>query len=355
MTSRTATFTPTAGFAPDAVYSARLAGGSSDPRIEDVSGNALAADALWSFTTHGLPTTFVDTSVADFSRGTLDASGYIGAAADGELMLAPLAGSEFSGTTLSLGVPPAIWASSPWSGTPSVTMGGGLLNVDGAFVSTNSLYGGSLSLEFAATFTGAPYQHAGFAVTLSTGAWAMFSSSGGDGLYARSNNGGGQAPNTLIPGNWFGAQHRFGIVWTPSSVVYFIDGAQVASHGVSIGGTMRPMASDYEGDGDALTIDWMRMTPYAAASAYLSGIFDATGTATWTTATWTGAAPAGTAVVLSVRSGDAAVPNATWTPFTVVTGPIDVTARYLQYRLQLSSTVSAQTPVVHDVAIDLKR
>ena len=102
----------------------------------------------------------------------------------------------------------------------------------------------------------------------------MFSTSGGDGLYARSNNGAGQALNTLVPGAWFGASHRFRIVWNASSVVYFVDGVQVASHAVSIGGTMRPMASDYEGEGDALKIDWMRMTPYAAASTYLSGVFD---------------------------------------------------------------------------------
>ena len=77
--------------------------------------------------------------------------------------------------------------------------------------------------------------------------------------------------------------------------------------------------------------------------------------ATWTGASWTGATPAGTAVVLSVRFGDSAVPDLSWTPFTIVTGSIDSNARYLQYRLQLSSSASGQTPVVNDVTIDLKR
>ena len=100
----------------------------------------------------------------------------------------------------------------------------------------------------------------------------------------------------------------------------------------------------------------MRLTPYAAASTYLSGIFDSTGGgATWTDAAWTGATPAGTAVVRSVRFGDSAVPDASWTPFTVVTGSIDSSARYLQYRLQLSSSSTSQTPVVNDVTINLKR
>ena len=73
--TRTARLAPNTALGPEAVYTARLRGGTTDPRIKDVSGNALAADAVWSFTTRGLPTTFVDTSVADFSRGTLDAGG----------------------------------------------------------------------------------------------------------------------------------------------------------------------------------------------------------------------------------------------------------------------------------------
>ena len=116
---------------------------------------------------------------------------------------------------------------------------------------------------------------------------------------------------------------------------------------------MRPGASDYNGDGNALRIDWMRLTPYAAVSTYSSAILDASGTATWTTAAWTGATPAGTAVVLSVRTGDSPAPDASWTPFTVVTGPIDVTAGYLQYRLQLSSTRWRRPPLVNNVTIDL--
>src|SRR6185295_9541410 len=49
--SRTATLRPNAVLAADAVYTARLHGGATDPRIKDVAGNALAADVSWSFTT----------------------------------------------------------------------------------------------------------------------------------------------------------------------------------------------------------------------------------------------------------------------------------------------------------------
>jgi PKD repeat protein len=53
--SRTATLVPAAPLAYTTTYSMRLAGGSSTPRITDVAGNALAADATWSFTTSSPP------------------------------------------------------------------------------------------------------------------------------------------------------------------------------------------------------------------------------------------------------------------------------------------------------------
>jgi hypothetical protein len=49
--TRTATLRPNAVLAADAVFTARLRGGTTDPRIKDAAGNALAADVLWTFTT----------------------------------------------------------------------------------------------------------------------------------------------------------------------------------------------------------------------------------------------------------------------------------------------------------------
>ena len=118
---------------------------------------------------------------------------------------------------------------------------------------------------------------------------------------------------------------------------------------------MRPVASDYARDGSALLIDSMRMTPYAAASTFVSGVFDAASTVTWTTAVWTGTTPPGTGVTLSVRYGSVPVPDATWTAFKTVTGPIDGVGRYLQYRLQLSTSDLTVAPVVLDVTVNLRR
>ena len=92
---------------------------ASATHITDAAGNPLAADLTWSFTTRSLPTTFVDTTAADFSRGTLDAGGYVGAAGDGEVMLKPAVGAEFDGAAL-----PAGWSMSPWAGTSSAAVSG---------------------------------------------------------------------------------------------------------------------------------------------------------------------------------------------------------------------------------------
>ncbi|KAF3884583.1 MULTISPECIES: DUF4082 domain-containing protein [Nostocales] len=49
--TRTATLTPTSPLATSTTYTATLRGGSTDPRVKDVSGNALAQNYTWSFTT----------------------------------------------------------------------------------------------------------------------------------------------------------------------------------------------------------------------------------------------------------------------------------------------------------------
>jgi len=49
--SFTATLHPTALLFGEAIYTARIKGGSTDPRVKDLAGNALANDVAWSFTT----------------------------------------------------------------------------------------------------------------------------------------------------------------------------------------------------------------------------------------------------------------------------------------------------------------
>jgi hypothetical protein len=56
-TTLAATLTPSAPLAGGTTYTATVRGGATDPRVRDVSGNALAANQTWSFTTAAPDTT----------------------------------------------------------------------------------------------------------------------------------------------------------------------------------------------------------------------------------------------------------------------------------------------------------
>jgi hypothetical protein len=303
------------------------------------------ADPPLSFTTPSAA--FQETTAADFSAGTTGACSYVSETADGEVILAPSEGSEFSGTTI-----PAGWTATPWTTGGTATVAGGKVRLSAARVRTDTLYPAGRVLEFVATFSGAPNQHAGFGIDLTSSAWAIFSTMGGGGLWARSN-----VPTTIetaIPGSWLGAPHRFRIEWTTSSVTYFIDGTQAASHTIAIVSNMGPMASDLvAGDGD-LIVDWMRMSPYPASCSYVSRVLDAGRLATWGAVSWTSEAPAGTSLAMYVRLGNTPVPDGTWTGWAEVPSSgstIGGESQYLQYQADLATTDSGATPALKDVTI----
>lgn len=61
--SRTATLTPSSSLTASTTYTATVRGGSTDPRVKDQAGNALAANFTWSFTTAAGTTTPVTSSI----------------------------------------------------------------------------------------------------------------------------------------------------------------------------------------------------------------------------------------------------------------------------------------------------
>lgn len=86
-----------------------------------------------------------------------------------------------------------------------------------------------------------------------------------------------------------------------------------------------------------------------------SSVFDAGWPAYWGEVTWDEVVPAGCSVAVSVRTGDTATPDASWSAWapvanggTVPGGP----KRYAQYRVVLVSA-GGNTPVVSNFAIDL--
>ena len=315
--------------------------GSSNTAVEP----PLASPPL-EFTTTGTPCA-QDVTAADFSAGTTGAGTWVSETTDGEVILAPAAAGEFSGTTL-----PAGWMSAVYGGSLPV-VGGGHISLDGAYAATTGDYAAGHSVEFVATFdAAAPGQHAGFGTDLNGAPWAIFSTGTGGALAARTND--GTELNEPIAGAWLGAPHRFRVEWAAGEVRYWIDGALVATHVRSIGTNMRPIVSDGPVGGNPLQVDWMRMTPYAASGSYTSRVFDAGGPATWGLATWSGSVPAGTSLAMLARTGNTPAPDGTWSTFTAVPAPganLAASGRYLQYRADLATTDPVTTPALLDVAI----
>jgi MYXO-CTERM domain-containing protein len=332
------------GLAPATTYYYRVT-------AADAFGNA-ATDpappaAPYSFTTPAGPC-LADTTASDFAAGTPDAGALVSSAGGGELVLAPSEGSDFDAASL-----PAGWSATAWAGGGSAQLAGGALSVDGARAGTDAAFGPGRSLEFVASFAATPFQHAGLGVSYEGAPWAMFSTGGaGTQLLARSHDG-ATATDTPL-GALLGAPHRFRIDWSASRVDFFVDGALVASHPVAIAEPLRPLASDLAVGGPALSLDWLRLTPFAPAGSFLSRVADAGLPSSWGAVAFTLELPAATSASVLARTGPTPAPDAFWSGFVPIAGSggtLGQVGRYAQYRLDLASADPAQTPAVRDVTL----
>jgi hypothetical protein len=99
---------------------------------------------------------------------------------------------------------------------------------------------------------------------------------------------------------------------------------------------------------------------FAARGTITSEVLDARIISRWGALTWKAHAPTGTAVSVAVRSGNVAEPDQTWTDWSAeetdpVNGRVTVrTARYLQYRVTLSTENLRVTPELNSLAIRYK-
>ena len=311
----------------------------------------LIAAILLAPSAHASTGSLTDTTVADFNSGGPSTDTYVAETDDGEVMLAPTDGVEFYGSAM-----PAGWSSTPLESEGAAIVQDGALQADGARVSADLAHGPGRSLEFVATFGAEQSQSAGLGDFSAPGGalWTMFSTLGtSTDLYVRTNVGIGSV-DTLIPGSFLGAPHRFGIDWNLASVDFFIDGAWVATHPVSPASSMPPFAADELVGGESIALDWLRISPYPGSGSFLSRVLDAGRQVDWEALSWTHESPAGTAVSLSARTGDAPTPDETWTSFAPVAlsgDPVGGTSRYVQYRVDLTSSDPARTPALDTVNI----
>ena len=289
-----------------------------------------------------------DTTSADFSAGAVDAGAYIAETADGEVILAPAFGAEFSGGALPAGMSATQWF--PPNGSAKVA--GGRLTLDGARAGTDALFGPGRSLEFSAELTGASLDASGFGQTFTAAPWAVFRT----GFFVfnlMTGTNSGTSQNSNLTGSFFNAFHRYRIDWSATSVVYSVDGVPVATHTNPPTSDMRPLFSDFFNGGRNMVIDWFRMGPYAASAQFTSRVFDAGGRASWLELQGAIQAPQGTSVLFETRSGDTPAPDETWSAWLAPAGASigSPEGRYLQYRASLATSDPSLTPVLQSVSI----
>ena len=305
-----------------------------------------------SFTTPSA--SFTDTTVSDFGAGTPDANTYISEMSNGEVILKPAEGQEFSGGP---GLP-AGWGSQTWESQGggaggSATVSGGALHVDGAFAGTNATFAAGHSLDFEATFGAASFQHVAFTDNFNS-AWAMFSTRGSNNQLFTSTNTGGGATDTPIGGQYIGSAHKYRIQWDAGQVQYYVDGTLVHTDNATFGSNLNVAASDFNSGGPGLSVNWLHLSPYPSSGTFTSRVFDAGQAADWGAMSWHANAPPGTSLAMSVRTGNTPTPDGSWSAFTPVTSSGDDVpgnSRYVQYQAELGSSDPNQTPALSDVSI----
>jgi hypothetical protein len=301
-------------------------------------------------------TTSVSIATAAQMSGAVDAGLAIVQTTDGEMTLTPAVDAEFSDATI-----PAGWASSVTAAGGGAVVGNGSVIVNGATVLGPAGSGTPRALDIMATLT-APNQAIGLGAGSLASPLAVFVVKPDGLLYIRT-----IAPNTsgvivtketAVAGSWLGAPHVFHIDWNAANAAYKIDGTAVGSHtGLQWGSlAMAPVILDSASGDGGVTVDWIRLSPYAASGTF-SKVFDAGGVATWTKLTTSATVPAGSAVSVSYRTGNTAAPDASWSAFTTLAGTggtLTGSGQYMELRMQFSTTNSIKTPVVNDFTIVYK-
>ena len=247
-----------AGLTPNTTYHYRVLS-------TDGAGNP-ATSPTASFVTPSL--SLVDTTDADFLAGT---GGCL--VAGGGVRLAPSLSEQFSGSAL-----PAGWTPFSWTGSGAVTVAGGAVTADGQRVTSDAVYGPGRVLEIRGTLA----RGAVPALRLRRRRALQRLAVGDllhrrDGRLARWRGRGGVA-------RWSTRRFRVshsacrttsGSSGTPASVVYYVDGVQVASHAETISAGMRIGLSDLNAGGAAVSVDSVSLTPYSSPCTFESRVHDA--------------------------------------------------------------------------------
>jgi hypothetical protein len=263
--------------------------------------------------------------------------------------------TSFDGTALP---PGASFTTLNTGGTATVNLG--TLTVDGARVdgqATPTLTAPQ-TLEFRATFDPtARFQHAGFGVTLSggndDGPSAIFTTGGGGGMsvVTHATVGGSEPsiplPNTVNPA----VPNTYRIEWAANAVSYYVNDTLIATQNVTITGAMRPVASDFDTGGGALTLDWLTLGQRSAAGTFDSRVLQADDPRT----VWGSLTPTGSGTTsFKTRTGNTATPDSSWSGWQSTVGAAVQSpgGKYIQYEAVLDNAAANLDQVSIDYTID---
>jgi hypothetical protein len=295
----------------------------------------------------------VFTTAAEFGAATVGSGAYVSDTSGGEIMLTPAQAEEFSGSSL-----PPVWTVEPLGGGSPVVAGGKLV-ADGAAV-LGAMTGSGKTLEFAAAFSGRPDQAIGFSASSALASpMAMFVIGSDRQLYARTIYGTKWFEQQMAGIDWLNKSLRYQITWNAGNAQYYINGTLMIAHSNMAWGSamMRPAIVDTAAGDGAISVDWMRMNPYAASGTFTSSVFDAGDSVAWQKLTATSTVPAGTTSIITYRTGSTPLPDESWSSFTALGagGVMTGSSRYVQFAIQMTTTAAAKTPVVQDVTVLFKR
>ncbi len=284
----------------------------------------------------------------DFNQGSTDANTSITLDGNGAVILYPAVNQDFTAPST-----PAGWLQASYFGTYAPQYLGGIAIFNGCHIYSSTSYTPGNSIEFNAKFTEGLFQNIGYSLDGDFNApWVVIGRGAGAApgtVYVRINDGTTIPLGTSLTGNY----HRYKIKWNPTNFEFYVDGVLITTVTKTMT-TAVIQLSDYNVDGLDLSVDWIRVSPYASSGTYTSKVFDAGSYTNWSQVNWTAIQPSGTSLDIQVRTGNTPVPDGTWSAFSSIIngGSVGNYTRYLQYRANIASTDNSNTVVLQDFSIN---
>jgi hypothetical protein len=144
--------------------------------------------------------------------------------------------------------------------------------------------------------------------------------------------------------------HDYRIVARQDSTAYYVDGALIQTD------TNQPMLPTWAWlftlfPGDQIQVDWARVADYFPSGSFASCPIDAGERADWGSLAATTQTPTGTTVQFETRSSDDSVNWSVWVPLGPGSAIDSPDARYLQYRITMTTNDATVSPQVDDVTV----